>query len=72
MLDYVLASEAKWDEIIDNWSQFLALEPNNAGAYFERAGAHKHKGDMKSALADLDRACELGKEEACKIGKAYR
>jgi tetratricopeptide (TPR) repeat protein len=71
-LDYILASQGKWDEILDIWNRFLALEPNNAEAYFERAGTHKHKGDMDSALADLDRACDLGKQEACNLRKRYR
>jgi tetratricopeptide (TPR) repeat protein len=71
MLDYILASQQKWSEIIDHWNQFLSLEPQNADAYFERAGTYRHKGDMKNAIADLRKACSLGKQEACKILKQY-
>ena len=67
MLDYQLGTEGKWDEVVGYWSRFLELEPNNADAWLERAGALKHKGDMKTAYADLNRACELGKADACKI-----
>lgn len=66
-LDYQLSIRGKWDEVIGCWDRFLALEPENGEAYLERAGAHKHKGDKKSAFADLRRACDLGKAEACKI-----
>ncbi len=71
MLDYILASQLKWDEIIAHWNQFLALEPGNAKAYLERAGAYRRTGDMKSALADLHQACELGEQEACRLHKQY-
>lgn len=71
MLDYLLAREQRWDEIIDTWSQYLVLEQKNGDAYFERAGAYRHKGDMQSAIADLRQACTLGKEEACNILKQY-
>ena len=72
MLDFLLASQQKWDEIVENWNEFLTLEPNNAEAYLERAGAYRHKGEMKNALADLKQACDLGKEDACKILKQYQ
>lgn len=67
LLDYLLAGEKKWDEIIRHWTTYLAAVPDSADAYFERAGTYKHKGDMKSAMADVERACRLGKEDACKV-----
>ena len=67
LIDWLLARQRAWDEIIAYWDRFIALEPNNAAAYLERAGAYRHKGDMPGALADIDKACGLGNQEACAI-----
>ncbi len=72
MMDDLLASQQRWDEIIEHWNGYLGLEPNNGDAYLERAGANRHKGDMQSALADLRSACNLGNKQACGILKQYR
>jgi len=72
MMDYLLASQQRWDEIIDQWNAFLRLEPTNGDAYLERAGTYKHKGDMKNALADLKAACNQGNEKACGILKRHQ
>ncbi len=55
----------KWDAIITHWNQFLELEPNHAKAYLERGDSYYHKGDLKSALLDDRKACDLGEQEAC-------
>jgi tetratricopeptide (TPR) repeat protein len=70
-LDYTLAVQGKWDEIIARWNEFLALEPNNADALLERAGTYHHKGDQKSAAEDLRRSCALGNQEACRLHKQF-
>lgn len=67
LIDWLLARQRAWDEIIAYWDRFIALEPNNAAAYLERAGAYRHKGDMQRALADIDKACGLGNQQACAI-----
>lgn len=72
MMDYLLASQQRWDEIIAYWDRFLSVEPDNGDAYLERAGANRHKGDMQSALADLKNACYLGNKRACEIQRRYR
>lgn len=63
--DWLLMKDRDWTGIIRRWDRFIALEPNNAKALLERAGAHKHAGHMKSAKADLVKACKLGLEKAC-------
>ena len=65
MIDYLLAQRRDWEAIISYWNRFIALEPNHAEAYYERSGTHYHNRDMKSALRDLARACELGSKDAC-------
>jgi tetratricopeptide (TPR) repeat protein len=69
MMDNLLATQKRWDEIIEHWNRFLSLEPNNGDAYLERAGTYRHKGNMQSALADLRSACGLGNQKACDILK---
>lgn len=66
MIDFILTRKKQWDEIIGYWDRFLKLEPNNVNAYYERSVAYYHKGDIKYAMADLEKACKLGSEEACK------
>ncbi|MBP1747401.1 MAG: hypothetical protein H6Q54_2016 [Deltaproteobacteria bacterium] len=70
MVDYILAKDQQWGRIISHWNKFLELEPDHAGAYLERAGAHHHNKDFENALADLKKSCELGNQEACKRYKA--
>ena len=67
LIDWLLARQGAWEEIIGHWDRFIALEPKNALAHLERAGAYRHKGDMQRALADLDKACGLGNQQACAI-----
>lgn len=69
MMDSLLASQQRWDEIIEHWNGFLSLEPNNGDAYLERAGTYRHKGNMPSALADLKISCEKGNKKACDLLK---
>ena len=65
MVDYIYAQRRQWDKIIACWNQFIALEPDHADAYYERAGTYYHNNDMKSALRDLKKACKLGNQQAC-------
>ncbi|MCP4344677.1 MAG: tetratricopeptide repeat protein [Desulfobacterales bacterium] len=66
MIDYILAQKKQWDTIISYWNTFLELEPDHAGAYFERSGSHYHSKNFENAVKDLKKACELGNKDACK------
>jgi tetratricopeptide (TPR) repeat protein len=66
-LDWLLAREGRWDQIIAMWTEYLARKPDDGVAWLERAGAARHKGEMTQAIADVRRACELGNERACTI-----
>lgn len=66
-LDWVLARDHRWDEVVAYWNKFIQIEPDNANAYVERAGTFRHKGNMAAALADLKKACDLGNGNACQI-----
>jgi tetratricopeptide (TPR) repeat protein len=70
-LDWILAHKQDWRTIAGYWDAFLALEPDNPQALFERSGTLYHLGDMASAKRDAQRACDLKLEEACKTVSAY-
>ena len=63
--DRILSSQRRYDEAIALWNEYLKWSPRDAEAYFERGGAHYRKQDFPAARADAQRACELGKEQAC-------
>lgn len=63
--DRIMSREQRWDEILEMWNRYMEILPANADAYFERGGTNYHKGNLAAARADVARACELGKHEAC-------
>jgi tetratricopeptide (TPR) repeat protein len=63
--DRILSSQRRFDDCIELWNGYLRAAPRDAEAYYERGGSHFHKGDLQAAHADLVRACELGKANAC-------
>jgi len=65
MVDYIYAQRKQWNEILSYWDKFIELEPDNADAYFERAGTHYHNKNMESSIKDLKSACDLGNKKAC-------
>ncbi len=72
MIDHILMRDKKWDDIIRYWNGFLALEPDHAQAYLERAGTYHHKQDHSKALKDLKKSCDLGNAEACQRYNAVK
>jgi len=66
MIDKILSKQHKWKKIILYWTQLIKLEPDNAKAYHERAGAYFHNNQKELAREDLKRACSLGVDKACK------
>ncbi len=64
-VDFILAGRGNWDRIIQYWTAYIAVEPVDGRAYFERGGAKYHKGDRDSAFNDARKACQLAHQEAC-------
>jgi len=60
MIDKILSTQQKWKKVILYWTQLIKLEPNNAKAYHERAGAYFHNHQKDLAKEDLEKACKLG------------
>lgn len=65
VLDYALAKENRYDEVVEMWTVFLSHHPDEGRAYSERAGAFHHLGKQRETIADLEKACELGVTEGC-------
>ncbi len=65
VLDYALAKEHRYDEVVALWTAFLTRHPDEGRAYSERAGALNQLGRRRETVADLEKACELGVTEGC-------
>lgn len=59
--------KGEYDRAIKDYDRAIALAPENAGMYNDRAIAYKGRGDNERAFADYDRAIELDP----KMAKAY-
>ena len=64
-LDYALAKENRFEEIVGLWTRYLARHDEDGRAHMERAGTYNHLGRRAEMIADLERACELGITEGC-------
>jgi len=65
-LDALLARRGQFDRMIGHWSGLIQLDNKNGRAFFYRAQNHARKGDLRSAVADAERACALGVQDACR------
>ena len=72
LLDDILMKERDFAQIITYWNSFIRLSPENDQAYLERAGAHRHNGDMNAAIADLKKAAELGNRRAAQLYRNFQ
>jgi tetratricopeptide (TPR) repeat protein len=64
-LNWLLAKERKWDDIINYLDEYIQLEPGHAQAYLERGHAYYLQGNRDSALKDVKKSCDLGNSEGC-------
>lgn len=64
-MDALLVRRRLWGDIVGYWDRFLGRQPGHAEAYLWRGGAHFQADDMERALADFERACSLGNQNAC-------
>ena len=66
--------KGKYDDAIADYDKAIALNPNHAYAYNNRAVAYGIKGDLDRAIADLDKAIALNPNDATAYtirGNAY-
>lgn len=63
LMDWLLAKQQDWDQIIKYWDQYIKLVPDNSRAYVERGGAYYRKGDIRSAVSNAKIAADMGNIE---------
>lgn len=64
-LDHALFGRGRVDEIVAMWDAFAVRHPGDPRPLVERAGAKWHMGAHQRAVADMERACDLGMQKAC-------
>ncbi|MEO8878141.1 MAG: DUF4034 domain-containing protein [Polyangiaceae bacterium] len=64
-MDYALAAQDKFADIVPLWDAYIAKHPNDGRAYLERGGTHIHLGERDLAGQDALKACDLGINEGC-------
>ena len=57
-------SVGEYDRAIADYTQALAIVPDDALLYQNRANAHREKGDLAPALGDIEKAIELNPDSA--------
>jgi regulator of sirC expression with transglutaminase-like and TPR domain len=70
-LDYALSTRQAWPRILELWTRYLRVEPEDARAYRERAGTFMRLGRRGEAHADTVRACELGSSVGCSLSRRF-
>jgi len=61
----VHAQRRQWEQALILWDEYLAHQPQNGRAYFERSIIRRAKGDIKGFVQDLQQACAFGHQPAC-------
>lgn len=64
-LDYALAGQKRFSEIIEIWDRYLERQPLDGRAHLERSGTLHHLDRPKESREAAKRACELGNSEGC-------
>lgn len=60
LLDWVLAREGKYEEIVRYWDQYIHFKPGHSSAYVERGGAYFQMGNYNDAVMNAKIAAEMG------------
>jgi tetratricopeptide (TPR) repeat protein len=62
--------KGQYDRAIEQYSAAIALNPKNPNPYAGRGYAYILQGNIQSAIADLQKACDLGDRNGCRILEA--
>lgn len=71
-MGWLYTQMAKWDESIRYFDKAIELSPKNGWAYYNRGRCYYNKGDLKMALEDSKKACDLGYEAGCKVHQSLK
>jgi ankyrin repeat protein len=64
-LALIYSQRKQWAEAVALWDGFLARQPSNGRAYYERSSFRRAGGDVKGFMDDLQKACMFGYRKAC-------
>src|SRR5690606_28645952 len=64
LADDVLFKLGRLQDILGYWGRYMVHHPEDGYGYFERSGTYYHLQDLDAALADAERAMQLGEEQA--------
>ena len=64
-MDYSLARQRRFAEILPLWNAYIAKHPDDGRAYLERGGTYFNLRQMDKAGEDARKACDLGVNEGC-------
>ena len=60
----MFAERGGYDMAVEEFTQAIKLDPDNAAAYYNRGDAYKNKGDNDRAIADFSQAVKLDPNDA--------
>lgn len=62
----IYANRGQFDDALISLNRILSMEANNGEALYHRARIFERKGSNVEALQDMQQACDLGYEKACR------
>lgn len=71
-LDDLLSAQRQWPTIIQYWSQYIQLHPNDGRAHCERGGTYSQLHDAPHTLADAEKGCSLGIATCCQALRNFQ
>jgi hypothetical protein len=71
-LDAVLSKQRRWTTIVQYWTQYIELHPDDGRAYCQRGGAYSWLHNTAQAAADAEKACSLGDQVCCDVVRAHQ
>jgi thiol-disulfide isomerase/thioredoxin len=69
---YDLGRSERWDEAAACWTAYLDGGTRDSRALYERSRAHARRGDIVHARQDMDEACQLGDDAACRVASSLK
>ena len=62
----LICNKGQIDRAIEDFNKAISINPNYAGAYYNRGLAYALSGNIGRAISDLQKACDMGYENGCK------
>ncbi len=72
IIDELYSRKHQWADMVPYWTEYLAAHPDDGPAYCQRGADYAWLHQNVQALADYDKACELGNQLCCKLAQGLR